>query len=147
MNIYLAAPFFNKSQLDFVKALEKAFEENNINYFSPRSEGTLKDMTLEEKAKEMRKIFESNITHINNCDIMVAVIDDWDTGTVFEIGFAYGMDVPIFTISAKDFGLNVMIRQAVECHNTQIKNLLINIDEWSIGDKLTVFDELTKNVT
>jgi len=145
--IYLASPFFNEEQLNMVKRIEKALDQAEIEYFSPRSEGVLIEMTPEEKELRMKAIFQSNIDHIWDASLVVAVIDNYDTGTVWEMGYAYGMDVPIFTISDHDYGLNVMVRQSVETHNTKIDNLIINVMEWLDNEPLTVFDELTKDVT
>ena len=144
-NIYLAGPFFNEEQLNFIKALENALKDYDV--FSPRSEGTLINMSQEEKEKALNKIFKSNVSNIKDCDIVVAVIDDWDTGTVWECGAAYIAGKPIFTISNKDYGLNVMVRQSVACHNKSIDNMLVNIDQFIKGIKMTQFDELTKDVT
>ena len=145
--IYLASPFFNEEQLNFVKELEEAFDIAGISYFSPRSEGVLIEMTPEEKEKKMTEIFESNVKHIAQANLVVAVIDDWDTGTVWEMGFAYGINIPIMTISNHDYGLNVMVRQSVECHNTHIEGLVVNICEFLDGEPLSIFDELSKDVT
>lgn len=145
--IYLASPFFNEKQLDFVKRLEEAFDFAGLDYFSPRSEGILIEMSPEEKAIKMQEIFQSNINHIVDCSIMVAVIDDYDTGTVWEMGLAYGLERPIYTISDNDYGLNVMIRQSTTIHNTNIDNLIINIMERMTDEQFTIFDELTKEVT
>ena len=145
--IYLASPFFNEEQLNFVKELEQAFEKEGLEYFSPRSEGILIEMTPEEKEKKMTEIFKSNVTNITKSRLVVAVIDDWDTGTVWEMGFAYGIYIPIMTISNNNYGLNIMVRQSVKSHNTKIENLIINIKELYNEKELTKFEELTKNVT
>ena len=39
-------------------------------------------MTQVEREIKMIDIFNSNVSHINNCDIVLAVIDNYDTGTV-----------------------------------------------------------------
>ena len=40
-----------------------------------------------------------------------------------------------------------MVRQSVACHNKSIDNMLVNIDQFIKGIKMTQFDELTKDVT
>jgi len=147
MKIYLAAPFFSKEQLDMVKRLEEAFDLAELDYFSPRSEGVLIKMSPKEKEQKMKEIFNSNVDNIFNCQIMIAVIDNWDTGTVWELGLAYAFNKRIFTISDNDYGLNVMVRQSVDTHNTNIDNLITNIIEYKNAKPLTIFEELTKDVT
>jgi len=147
MKIYIAAPFFNEEQLNTVKLIEIMLEENDIEYFSPRSEGVLIEMTPEEKERKMIEIFDSNIDNLEECDAMIAIIDDWDTGTVFEIGYFYGLLKPIFTYSNHNYGLNVMVRQAVNSHNTDLQNLRTNLMQYTNGLILTHFDQLSKDVT
>ncbi len=131
----------------FVKEIENALEIAKLDYFSPRSEGVLIKMSPEEKEIRMKQIFKSNVRNIKDTDVIIAVIDNYDTGTVWEMGFSYGVDVPIFTISNNDYGLNVMVGQSVEIHNTKINNLIINLLEYEDGEPMTIFDELTKDVT
>jgi len=145
--IYLASPFFNEKQLNFVKKLEEAFTLAELQFFSPRSEGVLKDMTPEERSQRMLEIFDSNISHMNAACVIVAVIDNYDTGTVFEIGYGYGKDIPIFTITDNDYGLNVMVRECVTAHNKTLEGLIVNVCEHLANDPITINDVLTEDVT
>lgn len=145
--VYIAGPFFNDKQKDLIKRIENELDKYGIKYFSPRSEGVLIDMTPEEKEKQMSKIYNSNINHMIDCKCMLAIIDDWDTGTVFEMGYAKCLNKPIFTLSDNDYGLNVMIRQAIKSHNTDINNTITNIFQYFYGAKLTNNKEMTKNIT
>jgi len=147
MKVYIASPFFDDEQLELVKLIENMLTVNKIDFFSPRSEGILNDMSIEEKEKSLKKIFQSNVDNIDNCTMVIAVIDDWDTGTVWELGYAYGKEKPIFTFSNHDYGLNVMVRQSVLVHNTNINDLIFNIKEFLRGKPITVKTELTKDVT
>ena len=147
LKCYLASPFFCEEELNNVKKIEKALGNAGINYFSPRSEGVLVNMTDEERRAKFEDIYNSNIKNMNNCTIMIANIDDYDPGTIYELGFMSKSSKPIFSFSGKDYGLNVMLRQSVMCHNTKIENLITNIQEFISGKELTVFDELTNKVT
>ena len=147
MKTYIAAPFFTKDQLDFVIELENAFDSVGLDFFSPRSEGLLVNMSKEEREQEFKNIYKSNISHMEECDIMIAVIDNWDTGVCVEIGYYTKSKKPIFTISNMDYGLNVMVREAIKSHNTNIDNLITNIIEYINIGEVTTFNELTKNVT
>lgn len=154
MKIYIGSPFFTEEQLNTVKLIELALEESNIDYFSPRSEGILINMTPEEREKAFKDIYNSNIEHMNECNAMIANIDDRDLGTTFEIGWfscsdflKKDQDRPIFSYSNHDYQINVMLRQSVLVHNTKIENLITNIKQYQNGEQLTIFDELTNNVT
>ena len=155
--VYIASPFFNKSQLNTVKEIEKALDFAGIDYFSPRSEGILLDMTDEEREKAFKGIYNSNVKNMNECNIMVANIDDRDLGTAYEIGwfsssdffsnYVDGKEKPIFSYSGNDYQINVMLKCSVLSHNTKIENLITNILEYKENKSITIFDELTKNVT
>jgi len=144
---YIASPFFNKEQLDTVTEIEKALDNSGINYFSPRSEGVLIEMTDEERENKFKNIYNSNILHMEECNTMIAVIDDWDTGVCVEIGYYIKSAKAIFTYSANNYGLNVMVRQGVTSHNTKINNIITNIKQYIDCKSITIFDELTKKVT
>lgn len=128
--VYIAAPFFNPVQLAFVKRIENLLTENSINFFSPRLEGVVmnfKNMSKDEKHRETKRIYDANIEHINDCDYMIAVIDDHDTGTMFEIGYHSALkatelesagysDRKIITTTDNNYGLNIMLMHGVTCH-------------------------------
>ena len=145
--VYLASPFFSESQLNTVKLIENSLDQAGINYFSPRSEGILIDMEPKAREKAFTKIYESNIDHMNQASILIANIDDRDLGTTFELGYMYGLGKPIFSFSNNDYQINIMLRNSVLCHNTNIDNLITNVNQYMNKEKLTIFDELTKDVT
>jgi len=147
MKVYLGSPFFNEDQLKTVKSIEKALDDANISYFSPRSEGVLIDMTPEEREDKFKKIFHSNIYNMNDCNIMIANIDDRDIGTAVEISYMYSSNKPVFSFSGNNYIINIMMRQMIKSHNVNIDNLMTNINQYMNNKPLTIFDELTKNVT
>ena len=145
--VYIGSPFFSESQLNTVKSIENALDKANINYFSPRSEGILIEMNDIEREQKFKEIYESNIEHMNGASYMIANIDDRDIGTSFEIGFMHASKKPIFSFSGNNHQINIMLRQSVKTHNTNTDNLMRNIQQEINNESLTIFDELTKNVT
>lgn len=116
MRIYLAAPFFTAPQLQIVHKLEALLRDTTHQWYSPRSEGTLVDMSHEERAASKARIFESNVSRLTWSEAILAVVDGRDTGTTWELGYAYSERKWIFTYTEEGFGLNVMIQQSVEAH-------------------------------
>ena len=140
MNVYIASPFFTEEQLNFVKEIENALKEEGIHYFSPRNEGgVLKDMTPEERAERAKEIYESNIMGIEESDFVLAVIDGFDPGTIFEIGFAvaaggYLGSTDVITLTNNKYGLNVMLSQCVLAHCYSISEAIKIMKEyWDTG--------------
>jgi len=114
--VYLASPFFNPEQINVVESLEDVIAKSRCEVYSPMRHGVLKTMNPKERAIASKKIFEENIEMLNWADIIVANTDDFDPGTMFEIGYAFGKNKIIVTFSAKGYGANVMISEASNGH-------------------------------
>jgi len=123
LKIYIAAPFFNEEQLDVVRKIELMLEDKGIEFFSPRSEGTLIKMSKEARAEKMGEMFRSNVDHMDWCTHCIAVIDDYDTGTVWEMGYLYATNKRIVTYSNNYHGINVMLNESIFCHCVVMSDL------------------------
>lgn len=119
--IYIAAPFFNPTQLHIVQEIENQLIDADYEYFSPRLEGVLLEMTEAERVASMKDVYDGNIKKMEECSVMIAVVDGRDTGTTFEMGYftkkkMCSQDNKLITFTNEDFGLNVMIQQSVDAH-------------------------------
>lgn len=123
MKIYIASPFFNEEELNFVKRIENVLEYNGISFYSPRLDGILKDMPKEQRMKATKTIYDNNVKNIITTDMMVAVIDNRDVGTMFEIGYAAALGKKIITLTNNDFMVNVMLKECVFTHLTDVNKL------------------------
>jgi nucleoside 2-deoxyribosyltransferase len=119
LKVYGAGPFFNPKQLELMKKLEWAFRAHD--FFSPRKEGNLAGMTREERAAAAPKLFQSNLDHLEWCDLLFAVIDDHDVGTMVEVGYSIKANKPIVTFSNEGYGLNLMLQGCSRAHIQGIK--------------------------
>lgn len=107
MHCYLAGPFFNETQHELITFIEGLASPKQP-IFSPMSDGfVLKpDASIEER----NEIFTSNVEAIQTAGFMLAVIDDFDPGTIWEMGYAYADELPILAYSdVPGRGLNVML--------------------------------------
>jgi len=108
--VYLAGPFFNDTQLNVVEKVKKILESLNIKYYSPKDEMRYFKGDPPEKAK---KCFDLNIVAMNDCDFMLAIIDDFDPGTMFEMGYMCCQNKRILAYSdIPGRGLNLMLSQS-----------------------------------
>lgn len=139
---YIAGPFFNDEEMSLVKRIELALLKKKIRFFSPRLNGIVKDVTVPDKDSFMHRIYDDNIKSINNSSIMVCIIDNHDSGTMFEYGWAAGDGKAILTITDKDYGLNIMLKFSAEAHSTTVDNLVSNVEGLLFGGKV-VSEELT----
>src|SRR5660397_277964 len=91
--VYLAAPLFSEAECDFNRKLRDEIISAGFKVFLPQEDSNnIKDMKDRQKI-----IFNKNLKGIENSDILVAVIDgaDVDSGTAWEIGFAFAKGKPL----------------------------------------------------
>lgn len=145
--LYIASPFFNDHQLALVKQVETTIRlTNGLEYYSPRVDGVLKDMTPEQRAEAGPKLFRLNVKMIRECDAVLALKDYSDTGTTWETGFAYGIEKPVFAFrSDPTQSLNIMVLQCLNAvaygYNALVQMLHAYandqpLDPWTVGKEL-----------
>lgn len=108
--IYLAAPFFNPQQLETISTVEGICDKLQIPYFSPRKECLCPpDATLVQR----QDTFFKNVNHIEIAPVILACIDDFDPGTIWEMGLAFRASKPIIAYTrVPSRGLNLMLAQS-----------------------------------
>lgn len=159
ISVYLAGPFFNEQQLATVKMLENYLESRGYKVYSPRRDGVA--VPGQATYNDREQIFKSNVEHTTQSDLIVAVIDDRDTGTSWEMGCRYGYwlskveelqkmnihqhhelsqlstEAPIITFTAHDYGVNLMLLHSILQHCRGVEELgkfLDIVDEVGIND-------------
>ncbi len=111
-HIYFAAGFFNDEQKDLCSFVEK-METSQMPIYSPRLDGgTLKP---DSPPDDIRAVFESNKQAIGVASIVLAVIDDFDPGVLWEMGYAHAKGISALAYSdVQGRGLNVMLAGGCE---------------------------------
>jgi nucleoside 2-deoxyribosyltransferase len=105
--VYLAGPFFNPEQIDTIHRIENLCKLNHVDFFSPRLECMCPPDATEE---QRRYSFEANVFHIVNAKYILARIDDFDPGTMWEMGYASRCGVPTYAFTTVEGrGLNLML--------------------------------------
>ena len=135
--IYIAAPFFNEAQIKVVEDIKKILTKLGKKYYSPKDENPTveKDETM---SKELRqKIFNNNVDAMHSSNLAIAVIDDFDKGVLWEMGFLYCISVNIlgFTNFA-DRGMNLMLQESIVDFAHGIKELEEKVNEWAWAETL-----------
>lgn len=125
--VYLAAPLFSEAELDFNRMLRNEIKSSGFNVFLPQEDSN----NVKDRDDRQSTIFSKNEAAIESSDIIVAVVDgaDVDSGTAWEIGYAYARGKPMLGLRTdfRTLGIegtvNLMIeRSVVMC--TSIKELL-----------------------
>lgn len=136
--IYIAGPFFNEPQVSLVKDIERVLERTGYEFFSPRT-ADLNNFNKHPGIDDGQAstIFELDYAMIKKCVVVVAVADFLlrentelvlrdtkngmvraavkipDTGTVWEMGAAYALGIPVFMLYVDPSKkLNLMLSQS-----------------------------------
>jgi nucleoside 2-deoxyribosyltransferase len=130
MKVYFAHPCFTDKQLEFkrvfFKMINHAFEHmgmtNEIVIIDPFDHTPNVENDMGIKLHMSEQIMEKCLQLLDECDIVVALIDGDDTGTAFEAGYAHSIKKPVILISEDFCGkANAMLIGSAE---TMIDNIL-----------------------
>lgn len=110
MKFYLAGPFFNEEQRGVLEKIERCAGELGMVMYSPR----LESLCPPNAPEEMRiATFRSNHVNLRRNQFVLARIDDFDPGTVWEIGYSYAVGTPVYAFTTVEGrGLNLMLAQS-----------------------------------
>lgn len=106
--VYLAGPFFNAEQLGAIERIESLLTDAGVEFYSPRKHLILKPQA---PMKDRKKVFDENMTAISECNLILACTEWPDSGTVWEMGLAYGLHIPVVGFTQKADKINVMLAQ------------------------------------
>ena len=115
--IYLASPFFTDKQRDMVCKVANILRAAGNEVFVPM-EHMIEDAWSYTPKEWAEKVFSMDLDAIRTCDDMVALYYglNSDTGTAFEIGYAYASRIPVHVIPmtkpGEKFDASVMIASA-----------------------------------
>ncbi|MCZ7384368.1 MAG: nucleoside 2-deoxyribosyltransferase [Candidatus Methanoperedens sp.] len=115
--VYLAAPLFSEAECDFNRKLKDLIIDEGFLVFLPQEDSN--NIHVEKKRQEI--IFNKNLAALDRSDIIVAVIDgaDVDSGTAWEIGYAYSKGKPVLGLKTdfRTLGIegtvNLMIERSI----------------------------------
>lgn len=86
--IYLAGPFFSVAELWLVEKLKSIFELYGVKVFSPYHDIGISNNDLE--------IATADLELLQKADTVFAIANNFDPGTVFEIGYAKALNKNVF---------------------------------------------------
>ena len=120
--VYLAAPLFSEAECDFNMRLRDEMQRGGFIVFLPQEDSN----NVKDKKKRQEIIFSKNVAAIKKSDMIVAVIDgtDVDSGTAWEIGYAFASGIPVFGLRTdfRTLGIegtvNLMIERSVTLFHT-----------------------------
>ncbi len=125
VRVYLASGFFNDQQLQKVEKTEGILRAKGLLVFSPREH---QNESLPLGSREWRaETFRDDRAAILQSDVVVAIYDEQDAGTMWEIGFAYANQKPIVILHINEEPVNIMITESLHAYVDSFRQL----DEYS----------------
>jgi len=122
ITIYLAGPFFSRQELYWVNLIHKRLEAIGLSVLSPSRENGI--IGLNSSVNEKKDIFNMDLKLLKQSDVVIALLDHNDSGTSFEIGYAYSNNIPIIGLKTSDDKLNNMIQVGCNAICNSIEELI-----------------------
>ncbi len=88
--VYLAAPFFNLGEIWMVEEARKCLAGMGVEVFSP-----LHDVGR----GPAEEIAEADLAGLDECDVVLAILNGGDAGTIFEVGYAVAAKKPVVALA------------------------------------------------
>lgn len=104
--IYLAGPFFTMSDRWLIEEAKFQLEKFGANVFSP-----LHDVGY----GKPDFIAKEDLKGISQADIIYAVLNDYDPGTIFEIGYAMSKNIPVVIFIENKTPINMTMFEGSGC--------------------------------
>ncbi|WP_462272232.1 nucleoside 2-deoxyribosyltransferase [Methanohalophilus sp.] len=94
--IYLAGPLFSEAEKSFNEQLTQRIESKGYEVFLPQRDST--DTKNMREKQDSADLFRKNSEAIDRADLVIAILDggsDVDSGTAWEVGYAYAKNIPV----------------------------------------------------
>lgn len=88
--IYIAGPFFNLGELWMIEEIRSQLLHMGVDVFSP-----LHDVGR----GPAHKVAKADLAGLDGCDVVLAVLNGGDAGTIFEVGYAVARGKPVIALA------------------------------------------------
>lgn len=123
--VYLASPFFDDKEIARMETVKAILRAKGLDVFVPNEH---QNPEFEFGSRAWRAAtFKSDVAGIDNADIVVAVICKGnydDSGTAWEIGYAYATNKPVIVINVTGETINLMIADSLHALITGYEELV-----------------------
>lgn len=106
LKVYLASGWFTEEQKRMMDKVRNCLLDCNLEVFAPYYDALMDE-------SQSREIFECDTGKIRWADFIVAVINVFDPGTIWEWGYAYGIGKPVIAYyEGPEMKLSPMLEQS-----------------------------------
>lgn len=129
VTIYLAGPFFSQQELNWVNYIHGFLESCGFKILSPSKENGIINVNTGSDVK--KDVFLSDLKLLDKSDLVVALLDHSDTGTSFEIGYAYSNNIPVLGLKTSKSSLNNMIEYSCDIICSSVEELITEVYKYA----------------
>lgn len=104
--VYLAGPFFTLAQMWMVEQARRHLSDMGLDVFSPYHDIGRGDAA---------RVVPLDLKAIRECDLVFAIADGLDSGTVYEIGYARSEGRPVVVYSENETAENLKMMEGSDC--------------------------------
>jgi len=130
VTVYIAGALFSQAELEFNKKLQLMVSAAGFSVFLPQED--VKDNTVQLDDRDHSSLFNQCLSGLKKSDIVVAVLEgtDVDSGTAWEIGYAYAAGKPViglrtdFRIQTPGERVNLMIQESLTEYADSVEALM-----------------------
>lgn len=119
--VYLAGPFFNMGERWLISELRKALLDFDNLVFSPYHDVGI---------GSTQNIVDQDIEGIVNSDVMLAVVNGLDSGTLFEIGYAIALGKKVIVMAENISDEDLLMLKGTKCEITDDFSTAIYRTSW-----------------
>src|SRR5437867_11814798 len=143
MKLYLAAPLFSEAERSFNLALADALSAAGHEVYLPQ-----RDTPRSEEPARTTTLVRANLAALSNVDAVVVVCEgpQVDDGTAWEIGYAYGRNIPVYGLRTDarsvqpDERINLMILESLNELSPSILQLIHTLHYAEIPRRRSPYD-------
>lgn len=134
MKIYLASPFFNEIERNTMERVLKVLRNSGYEVFAPY-EFIVPNAWDISNSEWGKIIFNGDVSEIDGSDVIVAINHGLrsDSGTAFEVGYAFAKNKKIFVVYFDENLDSLMINNATTgmiCFKDFEKNDILNLNDY-----------------
>ncbi len=104
--VYLAGPFFTLAQMWMVEQARRHLSDMGLDVFSPYHDIGRGDAA---------RVVPLDLKAIRECDLVFAIADGLDSGTIYEIGYARSEGRPVVVYSENESAENLKMMEGSDC--------------------------------
>lgn len=122
--VYLAGPFFTPEQDKLIDEIDRTLTAWDYEVSSPK---TYLRLSKNSPPEEISRCFRLNCEKMDEADWVFAVVDDYDTGTIWEAGYMFRAGKPIVWYSdVPGRTLNVMLAEGAYSFINGLANISVD---------------------